>query len=233
MHAEMWYDEIPPGKSWASLWSGYVLCGHCTGIRQVQANCPACGAPPPSSEPVRVRREDGTEEMVIMALAGAEGRYEDYVYLQMLQREWERPAPDFEQLSHLRNGKRPSARAALALLFWSYFETRIERLLRNGMRRLPESVREDLLDRYSAIGARVYKLYAIVFGQTYFDDLRAFGFADVADLLLELHKRRNEFSHGQPQAIDDASVIALVGSLKAEHESWIAVFNRRATSASG
>jgi hypothetical protein len=22
-----WYDELPPGKSWATLWTGYILCG--------------------------------------------------------------------------------------------------------------------------------------------------------------------------------------------------------------
>lgn len=95
------------------------------------------------------------------------------------------------------------------------------------MRALPENVREDLLDRYSAIGAPLYKLHKIVFGQTYFDDLRDLGYGPVAVLLLDLHTRRNDFTHGRPQAIDDGSVTALVASLKAEHESWIAVFNRR------
>ena len=163
-----------------------------------------------------------------MAAQGAEGRYEDYIYLQILQREWERPIPQFEALAHLKNEERPSARAALAFLFWSYFETRIERLLRTGMRKLSPNVREDLLDRYSAIGARLYKLHKILFGQSYLDDLSDLGYRPVAELLSDLQTRRNEFTHGRPQAIDDASVIALVGSLKIEHESWIAVFNHRA-----
>src|SRR5438552_19017423 len=41
----MWYDELPPGKSWASLWTGYILCGECGGIRPVEGKCPACGSP--------------------------------------------------------------------------------------------------------------------------------------------------------------------------------------------
>ena len=40
----MWYDELPPGKSWATLWYGYILCGKCSGIRPVEGPCPACGA---------------------------------------------------------------------------------------------------------------------------------------------------------------------------------------------
>jgi hypothetical protein len=95
--------------------------------------------------------------------AGAEGRYEDWIYLQMLQREWERAAADFERFAHFSKDERPSARAALVLLFWGYFETRLERLLRSAMRSLPTSVLEDALERYSSIGARLHRLYRIFF----------------------------------------------------------------------
>lgn len=71
------------------------------------------------------------------AFAGAEGRYEDYIYLQMLQREWECPVVEFARFSHFSGELTPSARAALVLLFWGYFETRIERLHRAAMRALP------------------------------------------------------------------------------------------------
>jgi len=174
---------------------------------------------------------DGRRVILQPVFAGAEGCYEDYIYLQMLQREWERPAPAFERFSHFAEKERPSARAALVILFWSYFETRLERLIRNGLRNLPESVREDLLERYSSVGARMYRLYRIAFGCTYFEDLSALGYERVAKLLAELHKRRNEFAHGRPQAIDDSSVSSLVEVLKDEHESWIASFNLRATRA--
>ncbi|WP_454616597.1 hypothetical protein [Bradyrhizobium cenepequi] len=159
--------------------------------------------------------------------AGAEGRYEDYIYLQMLQREWERPTAEFERFSHFVDSERPSARAALVLLFWGYFETRIERLHRTAMRGLPQRVLDDELRRYSGIGSRLYDLYKIFFGTNYFEDLRAHGFSVVADLLKDIHERRNEFTHGKPQAINDATVNALVENLKSEHEAWIAVYNRR------
>jgi len=42
-------------------------------------------------------------------------------------------------------------------------------------------------------------------GTTYFDELRALGFAAVADLLKEIHERRNAFAHGKPQAINNCS----------------------------
>ncbi|WP_407114747.1 hypothetical protein [Bradyrhizobium sp. LMG 9283] len=159
--------------------------------------------------------------------AGAEGRYEDYIYLQMLQREWERPVVEFQTFAHVGDAERPSARAALALLFWGYFETRIERLHRTAMRNLPQRVLDDTLRRYSGIGQRLYELYKIFHGTNYFDDLRAHGFLAVAELLHDIHRRRNEFTHGKPQAINDATVNALVANLKAEHEAWIAVYNSR------
>lgn len=225
----MWCENLASGESWSSLWHGYILCGNCAGIRRSEGECPACGDPSLKSEPIMMRSADGREHVVYQCSAGAEGRYEDYVYLQMLQREWERPAPEFERFASFANHERPSARVALVILFWTYFETRMERLLRGGMHALPERIREDLLDRYSSIGARLYQLYRIVFGKNYFEDLTGLGFGEVATLLLEVHKRRNEFTHGKPQAIDDATVLALVGALKTEHEAWIAAFNKRAT----
>ena len=141
--------------------------------------------------------------------------------------EWERPVADFQTFAHFADAERPSARAALVLLFWGYFETRIERLHRTAMRKLPQRVLDDQLRRYSGIGSRLYDLYKIFFGTKYFDDLRGHGFAAIADLLNDIHKRRNEFSHRKPQAISEAAVNALVQNLKAEHEAWITVYNSR------
>lgn len=225
----MWFSDLPKDSTWASLWFDYILCGACCGIRRVDKSCPGCGAGPLSDQSMEMELGDGRRVILHPAFAGAEGRYEDYVYLQMLQREWERPAPAFERFAHFAEHEQPSARAALVLLFWSYFETRLERLIRGGLRSLPESVREDLLERYSSVGARLYRLYRIAFGCTYFEDISALGYERVAKLLVELHKRRNEFAHGRPQAIDDSSVCGLVEVLKDEHESWIAAFNLRAT----
>ncbi|MCK1745774.1 hypothetical protein IVA80_34680 [Bradyrhizobium sp. 139] len=221
----MWCDELA-GKSWASLWAGYMLCGgDCPGIRRYEGPCPACGAAPVhfSSTTIAI---DG-RRTTAFTVPGAEGRYEDYIYLEMLQREWERPVVEFQAFANSSDADRPSARAALVLLFWGYFETRIERLHRSAMRKLPQRVLDDQLKRYSGIGSRLFDLYKIFFGRTYFDDLRDHGFLTVADLLSDIHRRRNEFSHGKPQAINELTVNALVENLKAEHEAWIAVYNSR------
>jgi hypothetical protein len=113
----MWYDELP-GNSWTNLWSGYVVCGGgCAGIRKIDESCPACHADPFDTSPETVTI-DGREVTIHATFMGAEGRYEDYVYLQMLQREWERPAAEFKLFSHFADAERPSGRAALVLLFW-------------------------------------------------------------------------------------------------------------------
>jgi len=164
---------------------------------------------------------------------GAEGRYEDWVYLKMLEREWKRPLTDADQFSAIPSSKRPAARGVIVLLFWSYFETRVERLLRDSVRNIPGSIAEDLLRRYSSIGARLDRLYRILFATTYWLDLADLGFAPVSELLQQVQQSRNAFAHGQPEAINEALVLNLVGALRDEHESWIAVFNKRATQRGG
>lgn len=223
----MWYDNLQSGDTWASLWHGYVLCGgRCSGIRRIEDSCPACGAGPMDTSPT-THTINGQPMTLAATFMGAEGRYEDYVYLQMLEREWQRPIVGFEGFSHFPDDDRPSSRAAFVLLFWGYFETRIERLLRTAMRTLPQRVLDDALRRYSGVGSRVYDLYKIFFDTNYFEDLHAQGYSTIAKLLKDVHARRNEFAHGRPQAINDATVTALAENLKTEHEAWIAVYNNR------
>ena len=222
----MWVDDLDPGKSWASLWTGYVLCGHCRGIRQLDRDCPVCQDPSPSLEPQTVVLSHSAEIQVCPTFAGAEGRYEDYLYLQMLEREWKRPVLETDSALYGGAGRSPSPRAAIVLLYWTYFETRMERLLRAGMEGTPASLVEDALDRYASIGARMDRLYRVVFGTTYGADLAEVGQATVWNYLCQLQKQRNAFIHGDPGAIDDALVTQVVQELKNEHEAWIAVFNK-------
>lgn len=222
----MWCDELEPGASWVALWKDYLRCG-CGAIRMKEGRCPACGDQLPSAEPYLMRLPDGREVAIGPAFMGAEGRYEDWVYLAMLEREWKRPISDVDRFQDIAEASRPAARAVIVLLFWSYFETRVERLLREGTRSIPTTVVEDLLRRYSSVGSRLDRLYRIVFEATYWSDLDELGFSGVSRLLHHLHQKRNEFAHGHPEAIDNALVSALVAGLKDEHEGWIAVFNKR------
>jgi len=224
----MWCDDLPAESTWAALWRGYILCARCRGIRTVAESCPACEAPPPSLAPRVIRTEDGQEFEVATAFMGAEGRYEDWVFLILLEREWKRSTTDDALLTRISEQHRPSDRAAFVLLFWTYFETRFERLLRQGMAAIPEPIVADLLQRYSSIGARLDRLYRVLFGTTYWADLEDLGYGQVAALLRDVQERRNRFVHGHPEAIDDTIVQRLGEGLKREHEAWIAAFNRRA-----
>lgn len=160
---------------------------------------------------------------------GAEGRYEDWVFLILLEREWKRPTNDNGLMGQIAEAHRPSERSTFVLLFWAYFETRIERLLTQALSTVSETISSDLLQRYSAIGARLDRLYRILFRTTYWTDLQNLGYGQVGELLRDVQERRNRFIHGHPEAIDDAIVGSLVSVLKLEHEAWIAVFNRRAS----
>ena len=139
----------------------------------------------------------------------------------MLEREWRRPV-DAHLYGSILEDQRPSGRAIVVLVFGSYFETRIERLYRAGQA-VPEKVMDHLLDRSSFVGARMETRHKLVFSTTYWADLNGLGYAKVAALLRKLQRCRNSFTHGQPEAIDDALVEELVAGLKAEHEGWIAV----------
>jgi hypothetical protein len=300
----MWYDELPPGKSWAALWTAYILCENCSAIRPHADGCPVCDSPSYTNDDHAIQvdgREitvDGQPDMSVHAVTismnkrpvkleggtasgaeikaatiakgaairpsfvllkelsngtsrligdndvvhlrenlryttiapascGAEGRYEDWVYLQMLEREWKRPVAESDRLSQSDPTRQPSARAAIVVLFWSYFETRIERLLRAGMRDVPPRLAEDTLQRYSSIGSRLDRLYRVLFETSYWADLIELGFDDISRHLIKVQERRNAFAHGDPRAIDDALVVAVVDNLKREHEAWIAAYNRR------
>jgi hypothetical protein len=223
-----WSEQLPKGRSWSELWSGYILCGRCYGIRNVSGACDVCGDLPYDTSPSLVRDGHGREFVVYPALAGAEGRYEDWVYLQMIEREWKRPVLEEDRFPGSLPDAGPSPRASIVILFWSYFETRIERLFREALHAIPDRILDDTLRRYSAIGTRLNDFYRVAFDSTYKNDLEAVGHGQVWHHLAKVQERRNQFAHGQPQAIDDALVKAVVENLKIEHEAWIAVFNKRA-----
>jgi hypothetical protein len=53
------------------------------------------------------------------------------------------------------------------------------------------------------------------------------GYGTIAVMLRKLQEKRNNFMHGAPEAIDDITIEELIRNLKLEHESWIAVYNKR------
>lgn len=223
----MWTDELPPGVSWTNLWSGYISCGNCLGIRRVENPCPACNHALPADNSSVVKDADGTERVLPAVYQGAETRYEDYVYLQLMEREWARMAAEPSPSEELPHTTACSTGASIVLLFWTYFETRFAYLLRNALKNIPPRFLEDALRRYSSIGARMDRFYRVAFDSTYAADLVELGHADVSTHLKKVQQRRNAFAHGSPQSIDDALVRSVVEMLKSEHEAWIAVYNHR------
>ena len=155
----MWVDDLPPGSSWTTLWSGYIRCGVCSGIRKFNDPCLACGSDLPKDVERTVRLEDGLVVSIPHVYAGAETRYEDYVYLQLMEREWERMTRDSVSQNRLPLTGQVSTGASLVLLFWTYFETRLEHLLRGGLQHVPPAFLEDALNRYSAVGVRLDRFY--------------------------------------------------------------------------
>jgi hypothetical protein len=218
----MWFDDLSPGKGWSSLWHGLGLCS--CGAILLGDECSVCNVKPDYT-PIEIVDESGQRHSIRPASMGAEGRYEDWLYLDLIQREWLRPASAAAE-GMLRH-KQISERAPVVLLFWTYFESRIERLVRLGLAQMSDPLREDVLGRYSSVGARMDRLYKLAFGTTYFEDLRAVNAGAIASFLAEVQKRRNEFSHGQPAAISDDLASRVVAGLREEHLAWIAVFNRR------
>lgn len=221
-----WYESTPPGWPWSSLWYNYVRC-KCGGIRQNQESCGACGAPSSTSRnQTLVVSNEMTDECAVTQM-GAEGRYEDHVYLQMLEREWLRPISDEDRFLTVIKEHRPAARAVVILVFWTYFETKIQRLIAETCAHFPTNVLEDLLRKYNSVGSRMDRLYKILFSTTFRADLQELGYPDIVAMLQKVQERRNSFAHGHPEAIDDQLVEEVISALKREHESWIAVFNRR------
>ena len=64
----------------------------------------------------------------------------------------------------------------MVLGFWSYFETRIERLFRETAAAVPEKVMDHLLERHSFVGTRMDRLYEVVFSTMYRADLNDLGY---------------------------------------------------------
>jgi hypothetical protein len=65
-----WYEELSEGKSWLSLWYGYIRCGNCRGIRTASGPCPNCNSPIPKSSSVKVRTPFNTSvfELAIITM---------------------------------------------------------------------------------------------------------------------------------------------------------------------
>lgn len=226
--SSIWFEKLPPNASWTNLWSDYIICG-CTAIRKIDEHCPVCNSPSPSLEPEKIILRNGEEITIPLGFPGAEERYEDYLLLQMMQREWNR-SDSMDENAAFTILSQTSVKALLVLIFWTYFETKIERLLRMGLKDVPRGLIENTLNRYSSIGSRLDTLYQVVFNSKYYDDLAYVGYPSLVPHIKYVQRMRNEFIHGNPCAIDDRLVRQVVEYLKDDHEAWIKIYNKNLAS---
>lgn len=221
---QAWHEALPANYRWSSLWYGFYRCG-CGGLRSDEPTCPVCDRSTPCDPSPNVEGPPGRLSFVV---PGAEGRYEDYVYLELIEREWKRaPLDATESPRPSVGGKVMADKVGIVLLFWTYFESRIGRLVDMGLSFRQAAEAEGLRSRYRTVGAKMDRLYRILFNTTYEADLIDGGFASISSLLNEVQTKRNAFSHGDPVAIDDALVERLVACLRQEHIAWITSYNRR------
>ena len=219
----MWADEEAP--SWSGIWYGLIHCGECHALYKTGA-CPKCGHEY-KSEAITVV-VDGVERTVPMAMQGAIS-WPTHVLLRLMQREWERPLSEQDSFSHTPPEKRPSQKMIIVILFWTLFEHLMDRFFIAAMASLPQGVSDDLLRRYTGIGSRLDRLYRTLFGSTFLDDLTALGHEGVYAHLVKVQQRRNEFVHGQAEAIDGDLVYETVERLHDVQGAWVALYNLRCT----
>ena len=68
----MWCDELQADQSWSSLWSEYIRCAECSGIRTLENPCLARGTNLPENDEHVVVFENGEEHTFPPCYNGAE-----------------------------------------------------------------------------------------------------------------------------------------------------------------
>lgn len=193
----------------------------------VAAPCPVCGKDYTNTN-LPHQEVHGANGVVLRqppVFAGAD-IWSYYVLLRLMHDEWNRPTIEGE-LAGLPPSKRPSPHLVIVILFWSFFESLMQRLLEKKASTLPPAIAEDLLRRYSTIGSRMDRLYKLLMGTTLEVDLTAVDAADVYDHLKRVQEGRNRFIHGDPELIDTDLVAATVDKLPAVQGAWIRLYNLR------
>lgn len=210
---------------WWVPWRNRTLCGRCGAIMPLSDPCPVCGLSYADWGPVEMEIA-GRRVTLPQAFPGAE-TWSHYVLLRLMHQEWTRPLPPEPVFAGMPAERAPSPRLAVVILYWSMFEELVTRLLEAATRDLPPRIAADLLGRHAAIGARVDRLYKLLFATTFAHDLRDAGYADVATHVERVQTHRNAFIHGDPEAIGDELVRTTVDMVPQTIRAWITLYNRR------
>jgi len=219
----MWADVDEMSGDWMGPWRALFRCSKC-GAFIKETPCQFCNwifVPGTKT----VIKPNGEPMQVCMTTTQGAIEWTSHMLLGMMQREWERPLHSDHWINQHKDG--PSQRATIALLFWTHFEFLMERFFDAAMSRYPDRVRDDLLRRYGQIGARLDRLYRVVFDTTFWADLSAQGDDEILAHLREIQEARNAFVHGNPEVLDDTLVRKTVELLPAVQTAWIRLYNRR------
>lgn len=210
---------------WTRFWGSIITCGSCGAIYDPTCECPVC-----KRQPVAPTKDVGDPhhdtELPGVVYAGAID-WTTYLLLGMMETEWNRPAAPDSTLSCLPPSRRPSPRLVVVLLFWTMFEHLMDRFFRAATDSLPRAVASDLLSRYSGIGVRLDRLYPILFEAKFRSDLEALGYHQLHQDLSTIQSQRNQFMHGDPEAIDESLVTLVVHQLDTIQAAWVALYNFR------
>lgn len=211
---------------WWGSWRDRIRCGTCRAVMSLAWPCPVCGTDYRDLKPTE-HMIDGRRIVLPPTFAGAVD-WSQHVLLRSLHREWCRPLTSVPP-DGAPAGPPSSERAALVLLFWTYFETLMSWFYESAMSELPSAITQDLLKRYDFIGARLDKLHRLLFSASYGQDLDRLGYPAIRQHLESLQKVRNQFVHGNPETIDDAAVQRTAMMMPEFHRAWIDCFNDRCT----
>ena len=222
----MWANQ--PNASWLGPWSGLIHCGHCHTLMTGLA-CPRCGHDYQEGAELICRVIDGKiVEVPRLAFQGALS-WTTHSLLALMEREWERPNIDTANRSFVSGPGAPSQKLVIVILFWTLFEHHVDRFFAAALSEKPKEDRVKLLQRYASIGSRMDRLYRLTFNTTLTADLGALGFTDLTSHLMNVQAKRNEFIHGNSEAIDDELVKAVVEKLPQMQTAWLLLYNHRCT----
>lgn len=219
-------EVIPENGSWLGPWSGLIHCGKCHALMS-GSQCPCCGNVLTADRWTTVT-VDGQEHKILAYTNEGALSWTAHSLLGLMKREWERPRLP-EEPSTAPLAKQCSQRVLIVILFWTLFEHLMEQFFQTALNRLPRGVSVDLLRRHQSIGSRMDRLYTMLFDARFKSDLDSLGFVAVFNHLHKIQSRRNDFIHGNAEAIDDDLVRETVERLHDVQAAWVALYNLRCT----
>lgn len=212
--------------SWLGPWWGLSHCGKCHALMN-QNQCPICGDVP-STEQWMTVTIDGHDHKVPAACRAGALSWTAHSLLGIMRREWERQLLS-EELSSAQLAEHCSQKAMVVIVFWTLFEHLMDQSFHTALNKLPHGIKADLLRRHQSIGSRMDRLYTILFNTKIQADLDSLGHGGTYALLQKIQSRRNDFIHGNAEAIDDELVQETVARLNDVQAAWVALYNLRCT----